>query len=85
MDTNPFATMIHSIRDDNKKQIPSYYRLGTVMTVTPFCVDVGGASQDENALLKNDMLTNFEVNDRLLLIPIDDEQRYIIVCKVVAV
>lgn len=83
MEDNPFSALVNSIRDDNKKQSASYYRLGTVISVEPFMVDVAGTSQDEGAFLKNSMLNFFEEGDRLLLMPIEDEQRYIIICKVV--
>lgn len=80
---NPFMTVIKNIRDDNRAQAPAYYRLGTVTSVLPLRVDVAGAIQDDNSLLKNSDIAYFEVGNRLLLMPIEDEQRYIIVCKVV--
>jgi hypothetical protein len=81
MENNPFTTMVQAIRDDNKT--PAAYRIGTVKSISPLEVDVAGTIQDHDSLLKNEMIITFEFGDRLLLIPIDDEQRYIILCKVV--
>lgn len=75
--------MVNRIREDNKKQSPVYHRIGDVISVAPLQVNVRGAIQEGDALLKNDAIIKFEKGDRLLLMPIDDEQRYIIICKVV--
>lgn len=83
MNNNPFLSVVKCIRDDNKPN--ASYRLGNVVSVNPFTVDVAGTNQDISAFLKNDMLTPFNIGDRLFLVPIEDEQRYIIVCKVVSV
>lgn len=80
---NPFLNVIKSIREDNKTQAPAYYRLGTVTSILPLKVDVAGAIQDDSSLLKNSEIAYLEIGNRLLLIPIEDEQRYVIVCKVV--
>lgn len=85
LNNNPFSTIIQNIREDNRSHIPAYYRLGTVTSVAPLRVDVAGAEQDESSLLKNSNISFLEVGNRLLLIPIEDEQRYVIVCKVVNV
>ncbi len=83
VDNNPFLSVIQQIREDNRTQIPVSFRYGIVKSVTPLEIDVAGTSQDKDTLLKNDLLINFELGDRLLLLPIDDDQRYIIICKVV--
>lgn len=81
MEDNPFSTIINVIREDNRAQTPVTYRLGTVITAET--VEVAGNMQGKDALLKNSLISDFEVGDRLLMIPIEDEQRYIILCKVV--
>ncbi len=83
MSDNPFSKIVTVIREDNKA--PAGYRFGTVTSVSPLTVDVAGNSQDDSSLLKNYALVSFEIGDRLLLIPIEDEQRYIVLCKVVSV
>lgn len=83
MNDNPFSSLVEVIRCDNKAAIPVNYRFGTVISVEPLIIDVAGTVQDRASLYKNDALKSFEIGERLLLIPIYDEQYYIIVCKVV--
>ncbi len=83
MQDNPFSAMVRAIREDNKSQLPVLFRLGTVTSVNPLRIDVAGLIQSGRDLLKNNILNYFEPGDCLLLTPIEDEQRYIIICKVV--
>lgn len=83
MEDNPFSMIVNKIREDNRTQIPASYRIGKVVTTIPLSVDVSGILLDGDELLKNYELKNLEIDDSLLLIPIEDEQRYIILCKVV--
>ncbi|WP_029502489.1 hypothetical protein [Lachnoclostridium phytofermentans] len=85
MDDNPFSNIVSIIRDDNKSQIHAHYRIGSVISADPLRVDVAGAIQDKDSLLANGQITNFQPGEELLLTPIEDEQRYIIICKVVSV
>lgn len=85
MEDNPFSILVQRIRQDNKAQIPVSFRFGQVISTAPLKIDVAGTIQESDALLKNDALNYFEVGDKLLLIPIEDEQRYVIICKVVSV
>lgn len=85
MDNNPFSNIVDIIRKDNKSQIHDHYRIGNVISIDPLRVDVAGAIQDKDSLIKNSEITSFQSGESLLLIPIEDEQRYIIVCKVVNV
>lgn len=85
MEDNPFSSMVRGIREDAKKQIPTFIRLGEVITKDPLTVNVAQTIQDKDSLLKNSILTSFDVGETLLLIPIEDEQRYIIVSKVVEI
>lgn len=83
MNSNPFASMVQIIRNDNKSNSSVGYRLGRVITTMPLTVEVAGTRQAGNRLLKNDALITFEIGDRLFLVPIEQEQRYVIICKVV--
>jgi hypothetical protein len=85
MDGNPFSMLVTKIRDEVLKTLPASSRLGTVIKVEPLTVNVAGTMQDKDSLLKNESIISFFAGDRLLLIPIEDEQRYIILCKVVDV
>lgn len=83
MQENPFSMIVQMVREDNKSQIPVTFRFGQVISTIPLKVDVAGTVQETDSLLKNKILSTFEVGDKLLLVPIEDEQRYIILCKVV--
>ena len=83
MESNPFSALVEAIREDSQKRIPAYYRFGNIVSENPLKVNVGGIIQDSGALFKNASLSYFNEGDRVLLIPIEDEQRYVIVCKVV--
>jgi hypothetical protein len=59
--------------------------MGTVKSIIPLIIEVSGTDQDADSLLKNAVITHFEIGDELLLMPVEEEQRYIILCKVVDV
>ena len=85
MEDNPFTSLVRGIREEAKKQIPAFVRLGEVITPAPLKVNVAQTIQEGDALLKSSSLAEFQAGERLLLIPIENEQRYIIICKVVEV
>lgn len=85
LNDNPFSSIIQNIREDGKNQIPAHYRLGTVISTIPLIIDVAGTRQDKESLLCNSNIGALEASNRVLLIPIEDEQRYILMCKVVNV
>lgn len=80
MNNNPFAAVVGVIRQDNKA--PSSYRFGIVTSTNPLTLDVAGNSHSADTLLKNVQLNGFVTGETLLVIPIEEEQRYIIICKV---
>lgn len=83
MEGNPYSQLIIEIRKDLLKMVPAMYRIGEVECVIPLAVRIAGIVHNSSSLLKNEVLTSFTVGDQLLLQPIEDEQRYIIICKVV--
>ncbi len=84
MEDNPYSVMINSIRQDTSRQLPTIFRLGKVSGTAPLKIEVAGTTQTASSLLKNNVLSFFETGERVLLLPIEDEQRYIIICKVVS-
>lgn len=83
MEDNPFLRILDYIRKESRAQIPAMYRLATVISSDPIRIDVAGTIQEGRDLLKNSMLGPLEQGDRIIVLPIEDEQRYIILCKVV--
>ncbi|MDF2984727.1 MAG: hypothetical protein K0R50_237 [Eubacterium sp.] len=85
MEDNPFSKIVKVIRQDNMAQMTATFRIGTIISEDPVILDVAGTIQDEKSVLKNSLINRFEVGDKLLLAPIEEEQRYIIICKVVSI
>lgn len=82
---NPFSSVVQEMLHYNKSKNPASFRMGTVLSEVPLKVDVAGLIHDNRSLLKNSSLNILYSGDRLLLVPIEEEQRYIIICKVVSV
>lgn len=85
MEDNPFVGFITKIREDSRANYPTMHRFGRIVSTQPIQVEVDDTIYEESDLLKNDSITNFTVNDNVLLLPIEEEQRYIILLKVVEV
>lgn len=84
MEGNPYVELLSRLREDTREQIPTYYRFGRVISVNPFRVEAGGIILGSADLLKNKDIYNLETGDSVLLLPIDDQQRFIMLCKVVS-
>lgn len=85
MEGNPYAILLQALRGDTDTRIPVSFRFGTVISADPLQVEAAGTIQEADDLLKNAVLEEFSIGDGLLLVPIESEQRYIILCKVVSV
>lgn len=83
MEGNPYSVLLRAFRSDTEARLPASFRFGTVLSADPLRVEVAGTVQDADDLMKNAALTEFSIGDALLLVPIENEQRYIILCKVV--
>ena len=84
MEDNPFSSLIKTIGKVSKGQIPATFRFGTVITDNPIKLDVAGTIQDKSSVLKNSLIDGLVEGDTVLMVPVEDEQRYIILCKVVS-
>ncbi len=82
MGEKSISDLITKIREDTAARVPNYYTLGKVIQASPLRVEVGGTVQDSGTLMKNSSYTP-TANDQVLLMPIEDEQRFILICKVV--
>lgn len=83
MEDNPYIKLIKRIKAENESTYPTTYRLGTVRSIDPLKIEVDNLTLDKEDFLKNSIISSFYQGETLLLIPIEDEQRYIIVAKVV--
>jgi len=82
MEVNPYAELINKLRKDLLSIMPAIHRFGEVISINPLEIEVGGTVQEKTDLLRNYSYSP-DIGDRVLLMPIENEQRYIILCKVV--
>jgi len=94
MPGDPYQLFIDFIRREILSLIPGGIVFGKVISAPdgeaparPLKIMVGGTIQEAEDLLKNAALDSlsFAAGDRLLLLPIENAQRYVILCKVVNV
>lgn len=85
MEVNPYTEFVKKLREDAANRTPVFLRFGKVTSADPLKVEVSGTIQEKTNFLKDQRITSFEKDDSLLLLPIEEEQRFIIICKVVGV
>ena len=92
MEDNPFL-ILAEIMQPQPSGVVGDLTMGNVISAPdvenpdrPLRVSVSGTLQDREDLLKSAELDplGFVAGDQLLLLPIDEAQRYIIICKVVS-
>lgn len=85
MEDNPYVKILQIFRNQTKNQIPTLFRLGTVISSNPLKIDVSNTVQDADSLLKSSTLKELKAGDSVLLVTLDGDQHFIILCKVVAI
>lgn len=85
MQENPYSGILRMIGDKAAGQIPAAFRYGTVKSVSPLVVTVSKTDQSGNDLLKNADLGELHIGDSLLLVPMDNDQKFLILCRMVSV
>jgi hypothetical protein len=85
MEGNPYTDLIKAIREDVKAQTPVVYRFGTVVSENPLKIETSGTVQESFDLLRSNTVVDLKKGDSVLLLPIEDQQRFIILCKVVSI
>jgi len=83
MEGNPFVELVKSIREDILAQMPVAYRFGTVVSENPLKIETSGTIQERFDLLRSNTVVDLKKGDSVLLLPIEDQQKFIILCKVV--
>lgn len=85
MEDNPYVKWLQITRDQVGGQIQSNFRFGSVISVSPLKIDVSNTVQESGDLLKNDAIGELHSGDSVLLVTLDGDQTFIILCKVVGV
>lgn len=93
MEDNPYSALVKTIRDDSAENRPASYRLGTVVSASPFIIEVCGNELGAGSFLINESLarhseTNdlenvLKAGDRVVMLAQEDSQLFIVLCKVV--
>lgn len=83
MQDNPYAAIVNMFRDDTDERLPVSFRTGTVNGSSPISIDIGGALQEGSALVFTTENPYFERGQKVLLIPMEEEQRYIVLTRLV--
>ncbi len=85
MEDNPYSKILSLIKRQTGEQIPTVFRFGTVLSAVPLKIEVSNTVQEGSDLLKSSSIGELFSGDTVLLVPLDEDQRFLILCKVVNV
>ncbi|MDU6306621.1 MAG: hypothetical protein E6579_08175 [Clostridium sp.] len=80
MQGNPYSKLVRALRDDRLMSLPAAFREGKVISANPLRMEVAGNIQEKDDLIESRGMPPLEVGDHCLLVPLDDEQQYWIIC-----
>ena len=83
MQDNPFSKIVSIMRDNAHEVSPTSFRIGKVISEYPISIDIGGAVQKTDSLVFTTEYPSFRTGEKVLMIPIEEEQRYIVITRVV--
>ena len=85
MKENPYSAILKMVRRQAENQIPVTFRFGVIRCANPLAISVSGTEQSKTDLLMNAAIGELKIGDNVLLIPINGDQQFIVLCKVVSV
>lgn len=85
MQGNPYSAILKLMGDQGEERIPEPYYIGKVESVNPLSVSFSNTVQKGSDLFKNANIGELFSGDTVFLVPINDNQQFIILCKVVSV
>ncbi|WP_050698660.1 hypothetical protein [Anaeromassilibacillus senegalensis] len=80
MEGNAFVELAAAIKPKDEASI---VYLGKVLSLSPFCIDLAGTIQQGTDLLRNPDIRDLENGDQVLMISVNCNQQFVVVCKVV--
>lgn len=83
MPESPYSGILKMFREEARGQIPASFLFGEVKSADPLVVTVSKTNQSGETLLKNASLSVLQPGDSVLLLPLENNQRFLILCKVV--
>jgi hypothetical protein len=83
MQENPYSAMINMMKSQAKGQIPAWIRFGKIISPSPLKVEISNTVQERKDLLLSANLGELHAGDSVLTIPINNNQQFIVLCRVV--
>lgn len=83
MSESPYSGFINMCREEARGQIPASFLFGKVVSANPLAVTVSKTNQSGSNLLKSASLGLLMPDDDVLLIPLENNQKFLVLCKVV--
>lgn len=81
MEENPFFSLVENIEKVAGGGTTAF-RIGSVLTASPLTMDVCDTIQDRDSFAGKAVGVTLTPGDKVLLANMDDDQSYIILCKV---
>ncbi len=85
MPESPYSGFINMWREEARGQIPASFLFGEVKTVNPLVITVSKTDQSGNNLIRNAAIGELKAGDSVLIIPLENNQRFLVLCRVVGV
>ena len=79
---NPYNGILNIIKEQNNTS-SSAVVIGKVINTNPLSVSIGELFLDREDLMVNENIKGFNKNDTLAMVPTENRQKYIVLCKVV--
>ena len=81
--TNPYNGILNIIKQQNNSS-SSAVVIGKVKSTNPLSISIGELFLDSEDLMVNENIKGFNRNDILAMVPTENSQKYIVLCKVVS-
>lgn len=79
---NPYNGILNIIKQQNNSS-SSAVVIGKVINTNPLSISIGELFLDSEDLMVNENIKGFNRNDTLAMVPTENRQRYVVLCKVV--
>lgn len=80
---NPYNGILNIIKEQNNSS-SSAVMIGKVKSINPLSISIGELFLDSEDLMVNENIKGFNRNDILAMVPTENSQKYIVLCKVVS-
>lgn len=77
---DPYLNLLEIMQGQNKAANP--YLIGIVISANPLLIETNDIQLDRNDILINQDITTFEVNDKVVFLVSNDQEEFILICKV---